>query len=1626
MKEISFYRILKQFLLIFLIVSLPNAIFSQWEIATKDSFYQITFDSTLIDVNEGAFNASGLSASPGNGQLNSNAWSFLGFSDGDTDFGETHNSGDFSRGTSSGGISTGGLYAFQLSSGNTVLGIQAGGSDFTPGEILLKLLNSTTEEVVGVELSYDLFVYNDQNRASSVNFYYSSDGNNYTLVSAAEYISTASSDAIPEWDSLHFSIPISGLSIQDANHLFLKWEFDDAGGSGSRDEIALDNIRVKFVVNEEVNCVSEAFDNCFNSNYEIAAGWRQYGFEEDDFYTSSTNSGLAIPSIKFNESNDTLTSPELDEIAEISFWYKGVGVDVSSQLDVEVYDGLSWYTLESINNIGSTGLTKVYNQSSSPALTTGMSRVRFIYTKSIGNLALDDVSISCLSSCVSGTKPTVSSSLLVEDTYETSVSVSINRAEGEKYIMLLGDSPLSNELLDETNYWAESYTYGSMPSADQFVIKRDTQTQFTISELDPGTEYYYQISDYNCGPNKQLYSGSPTFGSLLTKPLEVSEFEANCVASQSVVLSWSPADLGSVTGYLLVGRESTNAPSSKADDKPPHVYTDSLDFTVAEVYDVSTDSKVLYHGTSTEVEVTNLNALRNYSFAVYAYLANADDTVYSDQNALFLSTEIQTVSNLQVLATNSGAKLTWQNPESTDCIQKVQVILDVDADTQTPDESANANSEFGLGDVVTGGGYVVYNGLEDKLEISGLSVGTTYTVSVFVYDGDSWSGSSQTSFVAIANNEFDYGDVAIVSLNTNGSFGDEICFVNLREFKQYSSIDITDNGFERLYSGLWGDTEGVIRLTRTGSELGVGQTFCITGSGNSDDDFVEYTCGSNDDAGWQISSLNGTNDFQISDNDQIFVLQGGNWKNGISNHQSSYDGRILFGTSTNGWQSSVGYNNSNESTQPDGLNCYMVDFKDKSISDTKIKYDGDLLQNFTQFDWVLELSDSANWTSYANNTAFNTNGHSYRSNGDCSAITFKVDHVNPSAFTWNGSEDNDWFNCENWDYLTLPDSTRLVELSGVFTPEISKSATYYADVFISALSIEDDAELLMEQGVSLMIKDSLSIMGESNSMDLEQGAWLILNGDSVLVKALADSIVLNGNLKISSGSKSYLHSSIEGLDSMEISSGAQLSLDSTYLMVDSLIEVEGTLILEDDASLIFDENTLVSGGGSIEINRLQADDNQGSSITNYWSAPVSDASIVGESANVNGTYNWRYPGGEDDNDDFSQLTTETNMLVARGYATYGATSASFHSTISSLNTGVIQLDLNSYNEEDADTDDTEFYLVGNPYSFAINAADFITHNAATNTEIEGVIYVFSQVNSLGTYDREADNIAISLVGPSDPGIDAEAADFDIASCQGFFISKDEVNAVTDIVEFTPNMASKNNANFKRGSFKGAEVKHRFWLMINDESNYQTCLLAFTDDASLGKDRLYDASIVPTSNSLRIFTSIKNNDYLIQALPSVNQVTARIPIGFSVPKAGEYHISVPKMNNWPSDQSLYLFDAHRQRYYNFLEEDFIYQAEEKELVKDRFYLQFKGKGVAVGVNEAIDENVNYLGLTETNIELLLKPNHEVEQIIVMNELGQKIDQIKPGQNQYMSLKKSSTLNLLKFKMKEGNEVMLKLK
>lgn len=193
------------------------------------------------------FTGTGFTPSPAAGQLDSDTWSVTGLSDGDLDFGDTGTSGDFARGSSSGGVTSGGVYAFDVGGGNVALGVQPAGSDFTPGEFILRISNLTGETVTGLGVSYDIFTFNNEGRSNSFNFSYSTNGVDYTLVPALDYTSPEAADSPAAWRSTARTTNITGLSVADSGQIYLKWTGDDVAGSGSRDEFALDNIVVTAV-----------------------------------------------------------------------------------------------------------------------------------------------------------------------------------------------------------------------------------------------------------------------------------------------------------------------------------------------------------------------------------------------------------------------------------------------------------------------------------------------------------------------------------------------------------------------------------------------------------------------------------------------------------------------------------------------------------------------------------------------------------------------------------------------------------------------------------------------------------------------------------------------------------------------------------------------------------------------------------------------------------------------------------------------------------------------------------------------------------------------------------------------------------------------------------------------------------------------------------------------------------------------------------------------------------------------------------------------------------------------------------------------------------------------------------
>jgi len=222
---------------------------AQLSINSLDTDHTIDFDNTLLGVNLGPLQGLGLVNLPVTlGQLDSRAWAIYGMSDGDVPFDGTGLLGDFTGGISQGGVALSALYAFNTAtilSPDYALGFQANDTDMTPGSLRLKLQNDIVATTIRtVTVSYDVYVYNDQNASSAIDLAFSSDNTIYETVDSKEVTTPTTADGSPEWVKYSVSKTIYGLSWDSGTNFYLSWQFDDASGSGARDEFSIDNIVV--------------------------------------------------------------------------------------------------------------------------------------------------------------------------------------------------------------------------------------------------------------------------------------------------------------------------------------------------------------------------------------------------------------------------------------------------------------------------------------------------------------------------------------------------------------------------------------------------------------------------------------------------------------------------------------------------------------------------------------------------------------------------------------------------------------------------------------------------------------------------------------------------------------------------------------------------------------------------------------------------------------------------------------------------------------------------------------------------------------------------------------------------------------------------------------------------------------------------------------------------------------------------------------------------------------------------------------------------------------------------------------------------------------------------------------
>ena len=225
---------------------------------------QISLGTSPVTIDFDEFRGAGFAPSPADGQLNSSNYDVLGLSDGPAAgsaslFGDVQDAGDFARGTSAGGVTSGGVYAFEMSPGDFALGFQPTGSDFQEGVVNVLFENTTGSRITAISGQGTFMYYNDAPRSTGLGLGVipgvvidasgqetSRDTSNARLI-VPELLTPEDADATPAWTSVAFSGTAEGLNIAPGERFYLRFFSRDISGSGARDEIAVDDLVITAV-----------------------------------------------------------------------------------------------------------------------------------------------------------------------------------------------------------------------------------------------------------------------------------------------------------------------------------------------------------------------------------------------------------------------------------------------------------------------------------------------------------------------------------------------------------------------------------------------------------------------------------------------------------------------------------------------------------------------------------------------------------------------------------------------------------------------------------------------------------------------------------------------------------------------------------------------------------------------------------------------------------------------------------------------------------------------------------------------------------------------------------------------------------------------------------------------------------------------------------------------------------------------------------------------------------------------------------------------------------------------------------------------------------------------------------
>jgi Secretion system C-terminal sorting domain len=492
---------------------------------------------------------------------------------------------------------------------------------------------------------------------------------------------------------------------------------------------------------------------------------------------------------------------------------------------------------------------------------------------------------------------------------------------------------------------------------------------------------------------------------------------------------------------------------------------------------------------------------------------------------------------------------------------------------------------------------------------------------------------------------------------------------------------------------------------------------------------------------------------------------------------------------------------------------------------------------------------------------------------------------------------------------------------------------------------------------------------------------------------------------------------------VEIEPGATLNVTNGVLLeVENQVVINGNINLLGEAQLIQNHAgpSLNSGTGSLRA-RQQGTTNAFN--YNYWSSPVSRGGNwqIGYLEDAAGPLNfttavnpnpatspitlssrWLYSfkGPSGSYNGWTKLTPTSNLSPGNGYSMKGSGRVAVEEEYifrGIPNDGTYNIPVT------AGTD----FLTGNPYPSTLDANVFIANNLPV---IDGSLYFwesFTTNNSHYLENYEGGYAIYNLMMPLPAVADVSgltsgsgtavkpAPTQNVNVGQGFFTT------ITNTGTLTFNNAQRAFARESLGQtiyYKTADGKEsatdersKIWFSFKTPKGQVKIIgLGYDNQATSGYDKGYDAKSYDNLNN--DFYWLSNDDALaIQALPSIN-IEDDLPLGIKISDAGLYKFSIDKIENVPSDLTIYLFDKNQNIYYNLKD------AEAELLLNPGIFDEFS---IVFAEDESLStptvENKNVFVSYDSNMKVLelhtKEPLVDIESLQIYNTLGQEIVKIK---------------------------------